>query len=101
MRSRQQHHPSGTDGRVDSPHRLLVVARGANGQPRTYRLAPSSVQCTAYRRLALTILGLDVATLAEELRSARRSALAHIASPSTTTPNLAPSSAIGFEPTAA
>jgi hypothetical protein len=48
---------------------LNVVARGQNGQPRTYRLAPSASQKAAYRRLALTILGLDVATLARQLHS--------------------------------
>ena len=57
---------------ADREHALRVVACAANGQPRTYRLAPSSVQNTAYRRLALAIIGLDVATLADELRSARR-----------------------------
>ena len=52
-----------------------VIARGANGQPRTYRLSPQPAQQAAYRRLALAILGLDVATLAHELSAARR--LAH------------------------
>jgi hypothetical protein len=52
-----------------------IIARGANGQPRTYRLAPAPAQRAAYRRLALAILGLDVATLADELRSARRHVL--------------------------
>lgn len=55
-------------------YRLNVVGCSANGQPRTYRLAPSSAQAPAYRRLAAAILGLDVATLAHELRSARLSA---------------------------
>ncbi len=49
-----------------------IIARGANGQPRTYRLSPRPAQQAAYRRLALAILGLDVATLADELRAARR-----------------------------
>jgi hypothetical protein len=53
-----------------------VVSRGANGQPRTYRLSPKPAQHAAYRRLAAAILGLDVATLADELRAARR--LAHV-----------------------
>ena len=53
-----------------------IIARGANGQPRTYRLSPKPAQQAAYRRLALAILGLDVATLADELRAARR--LAHV-----------------------
>lgn len=52
-------------------HQLSVLARGSNGQPRTYRLAPSPAQASAYRRLAVAILGLDVATLADHLRSAR------------------------------
>ena len=52
-----------------------VIARGVNGQPRTYRLAPAPAQHAAYRRLAVAILGLDVATLAFELRSARRHVL--------------------------
>ena len=49
-----------------------IVARGANGQPRTYRLSPKPAQQAAYRRLALAILGLDVSSLADELRAARR-----------------------------
>jgi hypothetical protein len=56
-----------------------VIARAANGQPRTYRLAPSSSPHAAYRRLALAILTLDVATLADQLRSARRAVLPHAA----------------------
>ena len=68
------------DPRFAGQHRLRVVARGANGQPRTYRLATSSLQSTAYRRLALAILGLDVATLADELRLARNSAHTRITS---------------------
>jgi hypothetical protein len=73
------------DQRFGDQHRLRVVARGANGQPRTYRLATSSTQNTAYRRLALAILGLDVATLADQLRSARNSATARITSVSIAT----------------
>jgi hypothetical protein len=49
-----------------------VVARAANSQPRTYRLAPVRSPQAAYHRLALAILGLDVATLASELSSTRR-----------------------------
>jgi hypothetical protein len=48
-----------------------VIARGANGQPRTYRLARGA-RHAAYRRLAIAILGLDVPALAAELRGARR-----------------------------
>ena len=54
-----------------------AIAWGANGQPRTYRLAPA--RHAAYRRLALAILGLDVATLAHELSAARRHVLTTIA----------------------
>ncbi|HEY3062665.1 MAG TPA: hypothetical protein VGL99_27145 [Chloroflexota bacterium] len=49
-----------------------VIACTANGTPRTFRLAPAS-RDAAYRRLAVAILGLDVAALSAELRSARRS----------------------------
>jgi len=76
----QQHPQRSCDPRFGDQHRLRVVARGANGQPRTYRLATSSTQNTAYRRLALAILGLDVATLADELRSGRNSAPARVTS---------------------
>jgi hypothetical protein len=48
-----------------------VIAHEANGQPRTYRLAPRPAQQAAYRRLAIAILGLDVSHLAAELRAAR------------------------------
>ncbi len=48
-----------------------VVACGANGQPRTYRLDPRPAQQAAYRRLAVAILGLDVRHLAAELRTVR------------------------------
>ena len=40
------------------------------------RPSPVPAQQAAYRRLALAVLSLDVATLADELRSARR--LAHV-----------------------
>lgn len=53
-----------------SPRPRLVIARSANGQPRTYRLA--AARQAAYRRLAAAILRLDVATLADELRHARQ-----------------------------
>jgi hypothetical protein len=65
----------GTETRVDSacprPRTRSIVARAANGQPRTYRLAPARAQQAAYHRLAAAILGLDVNHLAAELRSAR------------------------------
>jgi len=73
------------DPRFPGEHCLRVVARGANGQPCTYRLATSSAQNTAYRRLALAILRLDVAALAVELRTARNSAPARITSASIAT----------------
>jgi hypothetical protein len=65
----------------DSPaaaqgHARCVVDQGPNGQPRTSRLSPEPAQQAAYRRLALAILGLDVASLAHELRTARRLAQA-------------------------
>jgi hypothetical protein len=52
--------------------RRVVIGRDAAGQPRTYRLVHPARQAAAYRRLAIAILGLDVPTLACELRSARR-----------------------------
>jgi hypothetical protein len=58
----------------DPRHCLRMVAHSGNGQPRTCRLAPSSAQNTAYRRLALAIFGLDVASLADRLRSDSTSA---------------------------
>ena len=51
----------------------LVIARAANGQPRTYRLA--AARQAAYRRLAVAILHLDVASLTDELRHARQPSL--------------------------
>jgi hypothetical protein len=67
-----------TNALASHPTRVrTAIAWGANGQPRTYRLA--AARQAAYRRLAVAILGLDVATLAHELRSARRQILAHAA----------------------
>ena len=80
-----QHPQPSADPRFGDQHRLRVVARGANGQPRTYRLGISSTQNTAYRRLALAILGLHVATLADHLRTTRNSAPTRITSPSIAT----------------
>ena len=83
---RQHQYPQRSgDPRFGGQHRLRVLARGANGQPRTYRLAASSTQTIAYRRLALAIVGLDVATLTDELRSARNSSPARITFPSIAT----------------
>jgi hypothetical protein len=56
-----------------------------------------SYEDAAYRRLAVAILGLDVATLAAELRSTRRPALADIASASTPEPTLVPFTTTGFQ----
>ena len=55
-----------------SERRAAVMTRHANGQPRTLRLVRTPAQNAAYRRLALTILGLDVATLAVQLAGQRR-----------------------------
>ena len=55
----------------DQPEwRTAVMTRNANGQPRTLRVVKSPAQQAAYRRLAVTILGLDVASLAVSLRRA-------------------------------
>ncbi len=58
---------------------LKIVGRSSMGLPRTYRLDRSTANFrsadpardSAYRRLAATILGLNVPFLAAELRSAR------------------------------
>jgi hypothetical protein len=52
---------------------LNAIGRSAAGQPRTYRHQParSASRGAAYRRLAVTILGLDVATLVADLRTTR------------------------------
>ena len=52
--------------------RTTVMTRHANGQPRTIRLVRNPGQDAAYRRLAITILGLDVANLAVQLSGQRR-----------------------------
>jgi hypothetical protein len=52
-------------------HDLIVIGRCSTGQPRTYRLARSNARDAAYRRLAVAVLGLDIRTLARELRAAR------------------------------
>ena len=48
---------------------LAVVGRSNDRRPR--ESANKAARNAAYRRLAVTMLGLDVATLADELRSAR------------------------------
>ncbi len=50
---------------------LTAIGHEPNGLPRTYRLEPRASTDAAYRRLAIAILGLDVATLVSELRSVR------------------------------
>ena len=56
---------------MSQPPHLRVLRRHPTGQPRTYRLAGHGSPQAAYRRLALTILGLDVATLTSRLRANR------------------------------
>ena len=56
------------------------IARDTHGRPRTFRVVSATRHQDASRRLAVAILRLDVATLAVELRSARR-AVAHADSP--------------------
>ena len=58
---------------LPAPGHVTVVGRAANGQPRTYRLSRPAARESAYRRLAAAILGLDITTLAVELRMARLS----------------------------
>jgi hypothetical protein len=60
-----------------SPRQLVVVSTTPTGQPRTYRLVEDQERVSvaaAYRRLALAILGMDVATLAAELSRLRQAA---------------------------
>jgi predicted nucleotidyltransferase len=54
-------------------YHLAVVGRSPAGAPRTFRLEASTGTSreAAYRRLAASILGLDVASLASELRARR------------------------------
>ena len=47
------------------------IGYDAAGQPQTYRLTRGARRDRAYRRLAIAILGLDVAALTSELRRAR------------------------------
>ena len=67
------HHSPPPPEAASRPRR--VVGRTANGQPRTYRLPPLDPRQTAYRRLVVAIVGLDIATLADELRLRRRPAM--------------------------
>ncbi|HEV7666503.1 MAG TPA: hypothetical protein VGQ62_23410 [Chloroflexota bacterium] len=54
-------------------HGLAIVGRSSAGQPRTLRVKATHASSSgaAYRRLTLTILRLDVATLAGQLRMQR------------------------------
>jgi hypothetical protein len=52
--------------------RLSPIACAAVGQPRTFRARRDARRQAGYRRLVITLLGLDVATLAAALRAARR-----------------------------
>ena len=68
---------------VATTHRTVIAAE-PNGLPRTYRLdrRAAGSQAAAYRRLAVAILGLDVATLAARLShftSPHTPSLAHAA----------------------
>jgi hypothetical protein len=54
------------------PTILTPITRDTAGQPRTYRLGRRGARDVGYRRLAIMILGLDVASLAAELRKTRR-----------------------------
>ena len=49
----------------------LAIGHDAAGQPRTYRLQRPVSREAAIRRLVITILGLDVQTLASDLRARR------------------------------
>ena len=60
---------------MPQPH-LHVIGRQPNGLLRTYRRQTSGAREAAYRRLAVAILGLDVATLAMQLRANRPAASA-------------------------
>ncbi len=65
--------------RNQSTRTRTVIACGPQGQPRTYRLAPALTRYLAYRRLAVAILGYDVATLAAQLHIVRQPLLARAA----------------------
>lgn len=56
-------------------HQLAIIGRSPSGQPRTFRLEradrPASSRDAGYRRLVAAIVGLDVPSLALELRAAR------------------------------
>lgn len=63
--------PSMTSAQASSRQRI-VVGRSGTGQPRSYRLVPATSRAAAYRRLAISILQLDITTLNAELQAAKR-----------------------------
>jgi hypothetical protein len=52
--------------------RLRPIGRDAARQPRMLRVRRDARRQAGYRRLVITMLSLDVATLSTELRAARR-----------------------------
>ena len=60
------------DLRDGSSRERIPIGRDGAGRPTTYRVIRRAARGAAYRRLAIAILSLDVATLASELRLARR-----------------------------
>ena len=50
---------------------LRTIGRDAAGRPRTLLVRERARRQVAYRRLVITILGLDLATLTSELRAMR------------------------------
>ena len=59
------------------PRQLSAIGRSNSGQVRTYRVGRTPAHNAAYRRLAVAILGLDVAFLADELKASRAELTAH------------------------
>ena len=59
---------------INQARQCVVVTRDTRGQPRTLKVTSTVTHAPAYRRLAVALLRLDVATLAGELRSARLAA---------------------------
>jgi hypothetical protein len=50
---------------------LQPISRDAAGRPRTFRVQRPVSREAAYRRFAITVLGLDVQSLTAKLRAAR------------------------------
>jgi hypothetical protein len=59
---------------------LCPIGHDAAGKARTFRVRRRARQQAAYRRLLITIFGLDVQTLTAELRGARQRGQQHLAS---------------------